>query len=209
MPAPVITDWLIAAHGVESDLARTAAALCGGRPGRARRLATEPGVLAAEVEAIDALLRVAGTGRSGALRAAAQLAPGVPSGPDGRAVARARALAQVGAWTGFLRDVACLNAGAPELAVWTAYRPAVERWAESLPAARVTHLLDRLVATATALAQYAAPRLAYEVLFLDIFGGSPGPPPTLDAARGRIAAGPEAGAGGERAQPRAVGRRRV
>ncbi|MFN2450745.1 MAG: ATP-binding protein, partial [Candidatus Dormibacteria bacterium] len=116
VPAELVSDWLIASHGVEADLARTAAALAGGRPGRARRLATEPGVLAAEVEAIDALLRIAGTGRSGALRAAAQLAPAVPGGPDGRAVARARALAQVGAWTGFLRDVACLNAGAPELA---------------------------------------------------------------------------------------------
>ena len=122
-------------------------------------------------------------------------------------MARARALAQVGAWTGFLRDVACLNAGAPELAVWTAFRPAQERWAESLPAERLSLLLDRLVATSADLAQYAAPRLAYEVLFLDIFGGSPAPPPTIDAGREAIAEGPQAGPG-ERARPRAVGRRR-
>ncbi|GAC1344979.1 MAG: DNA polymerase III subunit delta' [Candidatus Dormibacteria bacterium] len=200
VPAPAIEAWLTGRLQVDAELARTAAALSGGRPGRARRLATEPGVLAAEVEAIDALLRVGGSGRSGALQAAARLAPG--AGAEGRD----RALAQVSAWTSFVRDVACFNAGAPELAVWTAFRPALERWAESLPAARVTQLLDRLLATSGELVQYAAPRLAYEVLFLDIFGGSPAPPPTLDAVREHIVQGPAAIAT-QRSRPRTVGRR--
>lgn len=170
VPAPVMAGWLTAAHAIAAPLASTAAALCGGRPGRALALATRPGLLATEVAAVDALLGAAGGGRLAALRTAGELAP--PASADGRELA----LARVAAWTAFLRDVACLAAGAPELTAWAEYRSAAEGWAGALGAARAVHLLGRCVETTDQLAQYAVPRLAFEVLLLDILTGNPGPP---------------------------------
>jgi len=127
VPASEIRRWLEEVHRVAAPLATGAAALAGGRPGRALQLATAPGALRAETEAIDALLGAAGGGRGDVLRAAADLAP--PATPEGRE----RALTQVTAWAGFLRDVACVAAGAPELAVWEPYREAADHWAQWLP----------------------------------------------------------------------------
>ncbi|HEY6379280.1 MAG TPA: hypothetical protein VI316_08875 [Candidatus Dormibacteraeota bacterium] len=177
VPAAEISGWLAGAHGVESTLATTAAALSAGRPGRALALATEPGALAVELGALEVLLGAGGGGRSAALRAAGGLAP--PNTAEGRE----RALAQVSAFTAFLRDVAAIGAGAPELVLFTHYGAAAARWAETLPPERVTHLLGRCVVTADQLAQYAVPRLAYEVLFLDIIAGEPPPPRVLPPPR--------------------------
>ena len=179
-----IRDWLQATHSVDPRLAETAAALSGGRPGRALTLATQPGALRAEVEAIDAFVAAGGSSRAGALRAAGALAPN--QGADGREVA----LRHVNAWAGFVRDVACLSAGAPELMVWTDHRPAAERWAEALPAARVADILRRCVDAADQLASYAIPRLTYEVLFLDVFATEPAPPHVAAIPRDPVLLGP-------------------
>jgi len=176
--------WLEAQHGVDHALATTAAALSGGRPGRALRLATEPGALRAEVESIDAFVAVGGSGRGAALRAAGELAP--PQGAEGRE----KALRHVNAWASFVRDVACLGAGAPELLVWTDHRGAAERWAEALPPERVSDILGRCVDAADQLAAYAIPRLTYEVLFLDVFATEPAPPRVAAAQRDSARLGP-------------------
>lgn len=170
VPAHEIAAWLSATHGVAAAAARTAAHLAGGRPGRALALATSPGALAAELDAVDAFLALAGAGRSDLLGAAERLAPA--SSAEGRE----RALAQVAAWTGFLRDVACVAAGADDLGAWEAYAGAARSWAAALPLERVTGMLAGCVRTSDQLAQYAVPRLCYEVLLLDIFGPAPAPP---------------------------------
>jgi DNA polymerase III subunit delta' len=172
VPAAEIRGWLETVHGVAPPLAAGAAALAGGRPGRALHLATVPGALRAEMEAIDALLAAAGGGRGEALRTAAALAP--PATAEGRE----RALLQVTAWTAFLRDVACVAAGAPELAVWEPYREAAGRWAGALPLPRIAASLGRCVETADQVSQYAVPRLCFEVLLLDILTVPPAPPRT-------------------------------
>jgi len=184
VPAAEVSAWLREVHGVATALAATAAALCAGRPGRALALATAPGLLAAELAVVDALLAAAGGGRLAALRTAGQLAP--PASAEGRE----RALAQVAAWTAFLRDVACLAQGAPDLAAWPDYRPAAQLWADAIGPGRATHLLGRCVETTDQLAQYAVPRLAYEVLMLDILTGSPGPPRVPAPHHDPAAAGP-------------------
>jgi DNA polymerase III subunit delta' len=170
VPAQEIAAWLTRTQGTAAATAHAAAHLAGGRPGRALALATAPGAMAAELDAVDAFLEVAGSGRADLLRAAERLAP--PRSAEGWG----RAVGQGDVWTGFLRDVACVAAGASELATWEAYSGAARSWAEALPAARVTGMLARCVRTTDQLAQYAVPRLCYEVLLLDIFGAVPAPP---------------------------------
>ncbi|HEV7678941.1 MAG TPA: hypothetical protein VGQ42_10275 [Candidatus Dormibacteraeota bacterium] len=195
LTAAEIRDWLQATREVDLHLAATAAALSGGRPGRALALATEPGALRLEVEAIDAFVAAGGSGRGAALEAAGKLAPN--QGADGREVA----MRHVGAWAGFVRDVACLAAGAPELLVWTDHRAAAERWAEALPQRRIADILGRCVDAADQLAAYAIPRLTYEVLFLDVFATEPAPPHVAAAQRDPASLGPAA-------QPRSATPRR-
>lgn len=162
VPAPEIASWLATQHGVAEPLATAAARLAGGRPGQALRLATSPDAIGAQRRAVDVLCAVPGTGRRGALDAARGLAP------RGTAEGRAVALDHVAAWTTFLRDVACLAAGADDLAVWEEVRPQAREWAEALGLEGATVLLERLVRSAEELAQYAVPALCYEALFLDV-----------------------------------------
>ena len=186
LTAAEITAWLQDVHGVDHRLAATAAALSGGRPGRALSLATTPGALRAEVDAIDAFVAAGGSGRGGALKAADAVAPN--QGADGREIA----LRHVNAWAAFVRDVACLKGGAPELLVWQDHRQAAERWAEALPHDRIAEILGRCVDAADQLAAYAIPRLTYEVLFLDVFATEPAPPHVEAAHRDPAALGPAA-----------------
>lgn len=200
---PLITTWLRDAHGVAPATATLAAPLAAGRPGRALALATEAGALNAEVAAVDMFVAAGGGGISAALQTAAALAPG------GGAEGRERVLVMLAAWAAFVRDVACYSAGAPELALWTPYRTALERWAEDLPAARVVAILDRIVRASESVAQYAQPRLALEALLVDIFGGADSPP-AVDAVRPELAATPSGGAeGGTRRRPPSARRGRA
>ncbi|HEX3605575.1 MAG TPA: hypothetical protein VH134_06605 [Candidatus Dormibacteraeota bacterium] len=200
VPAADIRAWLEGEHGVAPELAAGAAALAGGRPGRALQLATVPGAMRTETQAVEAFLRAAGSGRGGALSAAAELAP--RNDADGRE----RALTQLTAWTGFVRDVACVAAGAPELAVWDPFREAAASWAQALPPERIAAILGRCVDTAEQLAQYAVPRLSYEVLFLDIFTVTPAPPRTAAVQVGAAYEGPQ-GPDPRAPRPRAPRRR--
>ncbi len=188
-----IADWLGAA-GTEPRLARLAAALSGGRPGRALRLATEPGALAAEVEALHAFLAIAGGGLDGALRAAAELTPA--AGVEGRE----RALLLLAVWSSFVRDAALEASGVPESRLWADYADPLERWAESLGADRLTDILGALLRAGAEIAQYAQPRLTFETLFLDIFAGPEPPPPVeVPAAPAAVADAPDAATAGPRA----------
>jgi DNA polymerase-3 subunit delta' len=200
VPAAEIRGWLEREHGVTATLAAGAAALAAGRPGRALQLATVAGAMRTETEAVEAFLGAAGSGHGGALQAASALAP--PNTAEGRE----RALTQVTAWTGFVRDVACLAAGAPELAVWEPFREAAASWAQALPPERIAAILGRCVETADQVAQYAVPRLSYEVLFLDIFTITPAPPRTAGVNVGAAFEGPPAPASAT-PRPRAARRR--
>ncbi|MBV8194917.1 MAG: hypothetical protein JOY80_05260 [Candidatus Dormibacteraeota bacterium] len=171
VPTADIARWLADTHGVEQERAAIVAPLAAGRPGRALHLAADEGALAAELAAVDAFLGAGGGGIAGAIAAADAASPG--PGAEGRE----RALMTIGAWSSFVRDAACYAAGAPELALWDAYRPALERWAEELSASRIVAILDRLAVASEAVATYALPRLAFEALLLDIFGGADSPPP--------------------------------
>jgi DNA polymerase-3 subunit delta' len=170
VPVQLVVGWL-EAGGTEPRLARLAGALSGGRPGRALRLASEPGALAAEVAALHAFLAIAGGGLDGALRAAAELTPA--AGAEGRE----RAMLLLAVWSSFVRDAALEASGVPETRLWTEYADPLERWAESLGADRLTDILGSLLRAGADIAQYAQPRLTFETLFLDIFAGSEPPPP--------------------------------
>lgn len=188
VPAAAISAWLVAAGGVPEERATMAALLASGRPGRALRLATEDGALDAELDAVDTFLAAGGGGTAAAISAADAVAPG--PGAEGRE----RALITLAAWASFVRDAACFASGAPELALWRDYRPALERWAQDLPASRIVEILHRLAVATEAVATYAQPRLAFESLMLDIFGGADSPPPVEPrprdpAARGRRVSG--------------------
>ncbi|MEO8897226.1 MAG: hypothetical protein ABI352_06525 [Candidatus Dormibacter sp.] len=184
-----IASWL-EEHGVDTRLASLASALSGGRPGRAHRLASEPGVMVAEVEALHAFLAIAGGGMEGALRAAAELTPG--AGVEGRE----RATLLLSVWSSFVRDAVCQAAGVPQLRLWTGYADSLERWAESLGAARLTDILGLLLRARAEISQYAQPRLTFETLFLDIFSGPAAPPtvppPLLPPALAEAPTGPSA-----------------
>ncbi len=187
VPATALASWLQSAHGIDAALATTAASLALGRPGRALRLATEPGALGAELDALDGFISVAGGGVAGALAAAAMLAPG------GGAEGRERALLQLGAWTGFLRDTVCVAEGQESLVRWSDYRPVIDSWANALPRERLVAMLGSAMTATQDIAGNAAPRLCYEVLFVDLFGGigDPAPPATAIPARSAgVAAAP-------------------
>jgi hypothetical protein len=111
---------------------------------------------------------------------------------------REQALITLAAWASFVRDAACFAAGAPELAVWKAYRPALERWAEDLDLARIVEILARILETSEAVAIYAQPRLAFEALLLDIFAGADSPPMVVLEPRAGLAVS----AGEARGKPR-------
>ena len=98
------------------------------------------------------------------------------AGTERIAEVREQALITLGAWASFVRDAACFASGAPELAVWKAYRPALEAWAEDLDLTRIVEILARILETAESVAMYAQPRLAFEALMLDIFARSDSPP---------------------------------
>ena len=200
VPVKRIVAWL-EAQAVEPRLARLAAALSGGRPGRALRLASEPGALGAEIDALHAFLAIAGGGLDGALRAAAELTPA--AGAEGRE----RALLLLAVWSSYVRDAALQASGVPELRLWTDYADPLERWAESLGADRLTDILGSLLRAGAEIAQYAQPRLTFETLFLDIFAG-PEPPPPVEAptAPAAVADAPDAAAATAR-PPRAAARR--
>lgn len=167
--APEVTAWL-ATKGVEGPAAELAAALSAGRPGRALRLATEPDALHVEMEALNAFVAAGGGGTAGALDAASRFA--FAQSWEGRE----RALVVLAAWASFVRDAVCFAAGTPELAVWTLYRTALERWAEVLPAGRIVQILSAIVAATDAISINAQPRLTFEALLLGIFAGPDGPP---------------------------------
>jgi DNA polymerase-3 subunit delta' len=198
----VIETWLVRIHGVSEADAATAAALAAGRPGRALRLATEPGALAGELDSLDRFIAAGGGGAEGALRAAAVVTVAAAAGTERTAEVREQALITLGAWASFVRDAACFASGAPELAAWKAYRPALEAWAEDLDLTRIVEILARILETAEAVALYAQPRLAFEALMLEIFAGPASPPGVTVAPRGglEVSAG-GAGAGKPRRSP--------
>ena len=196
---PAIEAWLVRVHGITELDASTAAALAAGRPGRALRLATEPGALEAELDALDRFIGAGGGGAESALRAAARVAVAAAAGTERSAEVREQALITLSAWASFVRDAACFASGAPELAVWQAYRPALEAWAQDLDLTRIVEILARILETVESVAMYAQPRLAFEALMLDIFARSDSPPLVELAPRGglEISAG-----GGARGKPR-------
>ncbi len=205
VPVTRIVAWLQDA-GSEPRLARLSAALAGGRPGRALRLASEPGALAAEIAALHAFLSIAGGGMEGALRAASDLTPG--AGAEGRE----RAMMLLAVWSSFVRDAALEASGVTELRLWTDYAEPLERWAESLGAVRLTDILGSLLRAGSEIAQYAQPRLTFETLFLDIFVGPQPPPPVrVPAVPAGVADAPAATPGSgqaSRAAQRRPARRR-
>lgn len=202
VPTAVIAAWLTRG-AVDEPLARLAAGLSAGRPGRARRLATEHGFLRAEVEALHAFLAVAGTGSDGALRAAAALTP--PAGAEGRE----RALLLLAVWASFVRDALLDATSVPEMRVWTDYAAPLERWAESLGPARLTEILGLVLRAIVDIAQNAQPRLTFDCLFLDVFASPQSPPPTLPSeAPAALGEAPEAAAASARTRAaRPTGRR--
>jgi DNA polymerase-3 subunit delta' len=198
VPVEAISTWLNEAHGVEHDRAASAALLAAGRPGRALHLATEQGALDTELDAVDAFVAAGGGGAAGAITAADAVAPG--PGAEGRE----RALMTLSAWASFVRDAACYASGAPELALWRAYRPALERWAEDLSPSRIVEILHRLVTASEAVATYAQPRLAFEALMLDVFGGADSPPAVDPRVRDEARELSGAGAAGRPRRSRAA-----
>ena len=197
-PAAIET-WLERVHEVSARDAATASALSAGRPGRALRLANEPGALEGELDALDRFIGAGGGGAEGALRAAAMVTVAAAAGTERTAEVREQALITLGAWASFVRDAVCFASGAPELAVWSAYRPALEAWAEDLDLTRIVEILALILATTEAVAMYAQPRLAFEALMLAIFAGPDSPPLVAIAPRGGL----EVSAGGAaRGKPR-------
>ncbi len=182
----VIEAWLVRVHDVSEHDASIAAALAAGRPGRALRLATEAGALDCELDALDRFIGAGGGGAEGALRAAATVTVAAAAGTERSAEVREQALVTLGAWASFVRDAACFASGAPELAVWKTYRPALEAWAQDLDLTRIVEILARILEAAESVAMYAQPRLAFEALMLDIFARADSPPLVEVAPRGGL-----------------------
>jgi DNA polymerase-3 subunit delta' len=175
VPVPAVSHWLTE-QGVATESAQLCAAVSGGRPGRALRLARDASQLSEEMGWVSAFLGAGRNGAEGALRAARQVAPA--SSGAGFVTARE----QVAVWTQVMRDVACVQSGVADLVTWTPFAPAIQEWAERLSVSQVMEALRALAKLGDELSRNAMPLLAYEVLFLRFFGGShamPTPSPEL------------------------------
>ena len=178
VPVAELASWL-ESDAVPKDLATTLALLAVGRPGHALRLATDPTALSGELDALEGFIDTAGRGVRVALEQSAKLAP------TASAEGRERAEMQVGVWTSFLRDLSCYCHGVPELVVWTEYASVLSAWAPTVSAAWCVAMLDACAEAREAIASYANPRLTYDVLFLQLFGGESALPSVQRPARPR------------------------
>jgi len=105
---PAIEAWLVRVHGITELDASTAAALAAGRPGRALRLATEPGALEDELDALDRFIGAGGGGAESALRAAAQVTVAAAAGTERSAEVREQALITLSARNSLKRTCVAL-----------------------------------------------------------------------------------------------------
>jgi hypothetical protein len=185
VPAPDIAAWL-QGRGVGADRAELCARVSSGRPGRAHQLATDPSVLTEEMGWVSTFLSAPHGGVAGVLRAARQLAP--PASGVGFLAARE----QVGVFTQVVRDAACVQSGVPELITWTPFEAAITEWARRIQPEQVVGALTALTGLSDELSRNAMPRLAYEVVFLELFSGRRAMPGlTPDECQPRLTAVPE------------------
>lgn len=149
--------------------AEAAAAIASGRPGVAMRLVDDAEGLQAQLAALERFEAAPELDTAGLMELAASLAP------QNNAAGRELALVHLGTWSGFVRDAICCSQGLERLATWKTYSPQLERWAARFGTFELTRMLGRLNQTVEAISVYANPRLAYEVLFLELFRPSPVP----------------------------------
>jgi DNA polymerase-3 subunit delta' len=159
----VISEWLVRTQGLSTVDADAAAAISSGRPGAALRLATQSGELDAQLEALNQFLAVRETDVAQTLSMAGKLAPAAG------AAGRETAMGNLATWASFVRDAICVSQGLGDLIAWRKYQSALEQWAQYFGAARLTDALGKITHSMEAVSVNANPRLAYEVLFLDIF----------------------------------------
>ena len=158
-----IVRWLIEERQSSPSDAEAAAAIASGRPGVAIRLVEDGEGLRAQLAALERFEAAADLDVAGLMELAGALAP------QNNAAGREVALVHLGTWSSFVRDAICFSQGLQRLATWKSYSPQLERWAQRFGTSHLTDMLGRLNQTVESISVYANPRLAYEVLFLDLF----------------------------------------
>ena len=158
-----IAEWLVSRAGIDAKQAKTAATISSGRPGAALLLATEEGALQSQVDALEEFINAPGNDVAGTLALAGRLAP------QSNAAGRELAITQLATWASFVRDAICYSQNLPKLALWQDYAEALGSWSKTIELPRLTAILQRITETIDAISVNANPRLAFEVLFLDVF----------------------------------------
>ena len=164
LPAEEVAAALHARWGVAEGESHTLAALANGRLGWAVRAHQQPELRERRAEELARLTSLTAASRDERIRQAATL------GADGETARRVLDL-----WLLWWRDVVLAACGAQHLVTTEAARAEAERQGRALGRERAEAFLRALMNAQVALDQNANPRLAIEVLLLDL--------PSLSAAR--------------------------
>ena len=165
-----ISRWLVDVQGIDGKAVQTAVALAGGRPGYALKLASDSELLSEVNSYLQSFVELGGLGTQRLLERAGELAP------QGNAAGREQAILQVSIWASFVRDVIRRQADPAAEVSWKSFSEEIALWAAAIPMSKSTQILDKLVESIDALANYANPRLCLEALLLQIFIRTPAPP---------------------------------
>jgi DNA polymerase-3 subunit delta' len=163
--SPVPADELEAAlrerRQVEPERARTLARLAAGRPGWAIAALGDPKLEEERSTRLDDLLAAGRANRSGRFGYAEKLAQEYGRDPE-------KVVRTLGLWLDWWRDVLLARTGCDDLVVNWDRRDEVRRRGRLLSVEQISGALQSVEAGLTHLAQNANPRLALEVLLLDL-----------------------------------------
>ncbi len=161
LPTAMVREALIARHQAAPDRADLLARLSGGRPGWAIRALEDQEVLAEREQQMADFARLCGAGTHERLAYAAGLAAIFGKGRD-------RALQALSAWQQWWRDVMLIQCGGARWIVNIDQEEALRRQAEAVTPGSIRGFLRAISGTVRDLERNASPRLALEVLLLNL-----------------------------------------
>src|SRR3990172_1622502 len=162
LPADEIAEGL-KARGVEPDRAALAAALAGGRPGKAIQLASDDRALTRRTQLVSDLRSLLGASLIERFRYVEKLSRGGETGDR-----REKGLEVLETWLALWRDVIYRSYGSGGASGTTEQDEIIEQIAGSLQPAQVLSAVEATERALEGISQNANLRLAFEILMLDI-----------------------------------------
>lgn len=161
VPAEVIAEKLVERFEVEPEQAERLARLSAGRPGWAIAALNDPAVLEIYTQTATRILSALSGGLEARFSYANELSLRYRRDRDG-------VLNELKRWLEMWRDIAIVKAGLPQNTINADWLPAFEEAAKQLEEAEISAAASTISGTTTALEANAIPRLAIEVMMLEM-----------------------------------------